>query len=102
MPAIAPSPPDKLPDVGTTIFAVMSQVAQASGAINLAQGFPDFPLDPTLIGLVEKAMHDGHAQYAPMPGLPALREAIAAKMERCYGHAPDPAAERAPPRRHPL
>ena len=56
MPAIAPSPPDKLPDVGTTIFAVMSQVAQASGAINLAQGFPDFPLDPTLIGLVEKAM----------------------------------------------
>lgn len=86
-------PADKLPDVGTTIFAVMSQLAQETGAINLSQGFPDFPVDPELVTLVQEAMHAGHNQYAPMPGLPALREALAYKVEVCYGHAYDPATE---------
>ncbi len=86
-------PADKLPDVGTTIFAVMSQLAQETGAINLSQGFPDFPVDPKLIGLVHDAMRAGHNQYAPMPGLPALREALAGKVEALYGHAYDPATE---------
>jgi len=74
----------KLPDVGTTIFATMSKLAQKYGAINLSQGFPDFPLDPTLINLVSKAMHDGHNQYAPMPGLPALRNVIAEVIQSTY------------------
>lgn len=67
----------KLPDVGTTIFAVMSKLATEHNAINLSQGFPDFPLDPALVELVHKAMQEGHNQYAPMPGLPALRTVIA-------------------------
>ncbi len=88
-----PSFVDKLPNVGTTIFSVMSQLARETGAIDLAQGFPDFPVDPALVALVEQAMRAGHAQYAPMPGLPALREAIAAKVERLHGHAYDPGTE---------
>jgi methionine aminotransferase len=83
----------KLPHVGTTIFTVMSKLAQECGAINLSQGFPDFPIDSSLIDLVEKAMRTGHNQYAPMPGLPALREAIAYKAERLYGFRYDPEAE---------
>ncbi len=83
----------KLPDVGTTIFTVMSQLAQEHGAINLGQGFPDFAIDERLSDLVHTAMRAGHNQYAPMPGLPALREAIAAKAERLYGHAYDPGSE---------
>lgn len=82
--------PSKLPRVGTTIFTVMSKLAAECGAINLSQGFPDFPIDPVLIGLVDKAMRDGHNQYAPMPGAPALREAIAAKVQRLYGFQYDP------------
>ena len=74
----------KLPRVGTTIFAVMSKLAQECGAINLSQGFPDFPIDEKLSDLVNTAMRAGHNQYAPMPGLPALREAIASKVERLY------------------
>ena len=70
----------KLPHVGTTIFTVMSKLAQECGAINLSQGFPDFPIDEELIALVEEAMRAGHNQYAPMPGLPVLRETI---MARC-------------------
>lgn len=84
---------DKLPQVGTTIFSVMSQLAQELGAINLSQGFPDFPLDETLFDRVDRAMRAGHNQYAPMPGLPALREALVAKAQRLYGHAYDPATE---------
>jgi methionine aminotransferase len=76
--------------VGTTIFTVMSRLAQECGAINLSQGFPDFPIDEGLIELVEKAMRDGHNQYAPMPGILGLREAIAAKVERLYGFGYDP------------
>lgn len=83
----------KLPHVGTTIFTVMSKLAQECGAINLSQGFPDFPIDSALIELVDKAMRAGHNQYAPMPGLPALREAIAAKAQRLYGFSYDPETE---------
>jgi methionine aminotransferase len=75
----------KLPHVGTTIFTVMSKLAQECGAINLSQGFPDFPIDEKLSDLVHAAMRAGHNQYAPMPGLPALREAIAGKVARLYG-----------------
>ena len=83
----------KLPNVGTTIFSVMSALAQEVGAINLSQGFPDFPLDPRLTDAVAKAMRDGHNQYAPMPGVPALREQIAVKVERNHGVRYSPATE---------
>jgi len=83
----------KLPNVGTTIFSVMSKLAQESGAINLSQGFPDFPIDEKLIDLTHAAMKAGHNQYAPMPGVPALREAITAKVERLYGFGYDPDTE---------
>lgn len=74
----------KLPQVGTTIFTVMSQLAQEHQAINLSQGFPDFDCPPELISLVNSYMKKGFNQYAPMPGVMALREAIAAKIERLY------------------
>jgi len=83
----------KLPHVGTTIFTVMSKLAHECGAINLSQGFPDFPIDEGLIELVEKALRDGHNQYAPMSGLPSLRETIAAKVQRLYGFGYDPETE---------
>lgn len=83
----------KLPHVGTTIFTVMSKLAQETGAINLSQGFPDFPIDAKLSALVNAAMNAGYNQYAPMPGVPALREAIANKVERHYGVGYDPGAE---------
>lgn len=75
----------KLPQTGTTIFAVMSALAHEAGAINLSQGFPDFDCSPDLINLVTKAMKQGHNQYAPMPGILPLREAIAAKTQDLYG-----------------
>jgi len=83
----------KLPHVGTTIFTVMSKLAQECGAINLSQGFPDFPIDEKLSDLVHAAMNAGHNQYAPMPGLPSLREAIADKVNRLYGFSYDPDTE---------
>lgn len=83
----------KLPHVGTTIFTVMSKLAAECGAINLSQGFPDFPIDEKLSDLVNAAMKAGHNQYAPMPGLPALREAISSKVERLYGFHYDPDTE---------
>ncbi len=83
----------KLPNTGTSIFAVMSQLAVEHGAVNLSQGFPDFEVSPILIELVAQNMRDGHNQYAPMPGLPRLREAIAAKTERLYGAQYDPDTE---------
>jgi methionine aminotransferase len=83
----------KLPHVGTTIFTVMSKLAQECGAINLSQGFPDFPIDEKLSELVNTAMKAGHNQYAPMPGLPALRDAIAAKVQRLYNVGYDPVTE---------
>ncbi len=85
--------PSKLPGVGTTIFTVMSRLAAEHGAINLGQGFPDFDCPPRLQQLVTEAMAAGHNQYAPMAGLPALREAIAAKIEHLYGAYYDPETE---------
>jgi methionine aminotransferase len=83
----------KLPDVGVSIFAVMTRLANEHGAINLSQGFPDFDCDAALVEAVTRAMRAGHNQYAPMPGVLALREAIAAKVLRCYGAPVDPQAE---------
>jgi methionine aminotransferase len=71
----------------------MSGLAAETGAINLGQGFPDYPMDAELHGLVAKAMANGHNQYAPMPGLPSLRESIAEKIEFLYGTKVDPANE---------
>ena len=75
----------KQPNVGTTIFAVMTGLANQHGAVNLAQGFPNFDVDPAYISLVDKHSREGKNQYAPMPGLPVLREKIAAKIEELYG-----------------
>ncbi len=82
-------PLTKLPKVGTTIFTVMSQLAARHGAVNLGQGFPDFPVPDRLVEALDRAMRAGHNQYAMMTGVPALREAIAAKTEDCYGWRPD-------------
>jgi methionine aminotransferase len=83
----------KLPNVGTTIFTVMSALAAERGAVNLGQGFPDFDCDPALIDAVAAAMKNGLNQYPPMTGVPALREAIAAKIKKIYGHDYDAASE---------
>jgi len=79
----------KLPNVGTTIFTTMSQLATDHKAINLGQGFPDFNPDSRLLELVSQAMTDGHNQYPPMAGIPSLRQEIASKMESIHGHAYD-------------
>ena len=83
----------KLPSVGTTIFTVMSKLAADVGAINLSQGFPDFDCDPALVDAVARHMREGRNQYAPMQGVPALRQAIAAKYQSLYGAAYDPETE---------
>ncbi|WP_440963236.1 pyridoxal phosphate-dependent aminotransferase [Massilia sp. GER05] len=83
----------RLPAVGTTVFTLMSALAGEHGAVNLGQGFPDFDCDPRLLDAVDAAMRAGHNQYAPMTGLPVLREAIAAKLAALYGHAYDASAE---------
>ena len=83
----------RLPQVGTTIFTVMSALAQQHGAVNLGQGFPDFDCDPKLLDAVDDAMRRGLNQYPPMTGVPALREAVAAKIEALYGRAYDPGSE---------
>jgi len=83
----------KLPDVGVSIFAVMTRLANEHGAINLSQGFPDFDCDPALVDAVAVAMRQGHNQYAPMPGVLPLREAIASKVHTCYGATYDPQTE---------
>src|ERR1043165_3558698 len=83
----------KLPDVGTTIFTVMSKLAADVGAINLSQGFPDFDCDPALVEAVARNMREGKNQYAPMQGVPALRQAIAAKFAALYGASYDPDTE---------
>ena len=75
----------KLPSVGTTIFTTMSALAAEVGAINLSQGFPDFDCSPELIELVNKAMKDGHNQYAPMAGVKVLRDQIAYKTQKLHG-----------------
>ena len=83
----------RLPHVGTTIFTVMSALATQHGAVNLGQGFPDFECDPRLLDAVNDAMRAGLNQYPPMPGVPVLREGVAAKIEALYGQAYDPATE---------
>ena len=83
----------KLPSVGTTIFTVMSALAAEKNAVNLGQGFPDFACDPKLVEAATAAMTAGHNQYPPMPGIPALREAVSNKIEALYGHRYDPASE---------
>lgn len=83
----------RLPAVGTTVFTTMSALAAQHGAVNLGQGFPDFGCDPRLLDAVNEAMRAGHNQYPPMTGVPSLREAIAAKIGKLYGHAYDPATE---------
>ncbi len=85
-----PTLTSRLPQVGTTIFSVMSALAAQTGSVNLGQGFPDFDCDERLIDAVTKAMREGHNQYPPMPGVPALRQAMAAKMQALYGLPCDP------------
>lgn len=83
----------RLPAVGTTVFTRMSQLAAEHQAVNLGQGFPDFDCDPKLVDLVSEAMRAGHNQYPFMAGVPALREAIAAKIAALYGRRYDVASE---------
>ncbi|MCD5973304.1 pyridoxal phosphate-dependent aminotransferase [Pseudomonas syringae] len=83
----------KLPNVGTTIFTVMSQLAAETGAINLSQGFPDFDGPQALRDALSRHVAEGHNQYAPMTGLPALRQQVAAKISRCYGRQVNPDTE---------
>jgi methionine aminotransferase len=88
-----PSLPSRLPNVGTTIFTVMSALAAEHGAVNLGQGFPDFDCDPRLSDAVNDAMRAGLNQYPPMTGVPALRDAVATKIEAEYRRRYDPATE---------
>ena len=89
----SPTLQSKLPTVGTTVFTVMSELASATGAVNLGQGFPDFDGDSRLVDEVSKAMQRGLNQYPPMAGVPALREAVAAKMQALYGRSYNPNSE---------
>lgn len=91
--ARTPAFPSKLPNVGTTIFTVMSALATEHKAVNLGQGFPDFECAPELVNAVNAAMQAGHNQYPPMTGVPALREAVALKIEALHGHAYNPNTE---------
>ena len=93
MNARTPAFPSKTPDMGTTIFTVMSALATEKGAVNLGQGFPDFGCDPRLLDLVNDAMREGLNQYPPMTGVAPLREAVAAKIEALYGRRYDPVSE---------
>jgi len=83
----------KLPDVGLTIFSVMTKLANENNAINLSQGFPDFDVPAELVALVEKYMRTGHNQYAPMQGVLMLRKKIAEKAQELYNSTYDPATE---------
>ena len=91
--ARTPAFPSKLPNVGTTIFTVMSALATEHKAVNLGQGFPDFECAPELVNAVTAAMQSGHNQYPPMPGVPVLREAVARKIEALHGRAYNPNTE---------
>ena len=88
-----PTITSRLPHVGTTIFTVMSSLAQQTGAVNLGQGFPDFDCDPTLVDHVTAAMREGLNQYPPMAGVLPLRDAVATKIEALYGRRYDAATE---------
>nr|WP_315598664.1 pyridoxal phosphate-dependent aminotransferase [uncultured Cupriavidus sp.] len=82
-------PLSRLPNVGTTIFTVMSALAAEKNAVNLGQGFPDFDCDARIVDAVTHAMRTGHNQYPPMAGVPGLRQAIAGKIATLYGHGYD-------------
>jgi methionine aminotransferase len=86
-------PETKLPKVGTTIFTVMSALAAEHTAVNLGQGFPDFPVPAALAEALTRAMAEGKNQYAPMAGVPALRQAVAAQAARLYDRAVNPDTE---------
>ena len=90
---MTPKIQSRLPNVGTTIFTVMSALASEKGAVNLGQGFPDFHCDPRLLQAVTDAMAQGHNQYPPMTGIAPLREAVAAKVSALYGHDYNPVTE---------
>ena len=92
-PILTPVLHTRLPAVGTTVFTRMSALAARHGAVNLGQGFPDFGCEPALVEAVSDAMRAGHNQYPPMTGAAPLREAIAAKVARLYGHQYDAATE---------
>lgn len=83
----------KLPHLGTTIFSIMSGLARQHNAINLSQGFPNFECDELLIDRVHQHMRAGYNQYAPMPGVPILRERLSLKIEDLYGASYDPDTE---------
>lgn len=83
----------RLPGIGTSIFSVMSKMALEHQAINLSQGFPDFPVSGELIGLIHENLKAGHNQYAPMPGVPSLRQVIAETVTKTYGRPTDPDTE---------
>lgn len=83
----------RLPEVGTSIFAIMSKLALEHGAINLSQGFPDFPVDEKLVDLIYAKMREGFNQYAPMPGAPALRKVIAEVLTKTYQRSVNPETE---------
>lgn len=93
MPTYPNSISSKLPKVGTTIFTIMSKMARDYNAINLSQGYPDFPVDPKLIEYVNHYMRSGMNQYPAMQGIPQLREVIALKMEALYGAKYNPENE---------
>ena len=90
---LTPPFPSRLPTVGTTVFSVMSALAQETGAVNLGQGFPDFDCDPALLNQVGDAMREGLNQYPPMTGVPLLRERMADKIAALYGRRYDAGSE---------
>ena len=91
--AMTPQLISKHPNMGTTIFTVMSGLAAEAGAVNLGQGFPDFECDPALVNAVTQAMQDGLNQYPLMPGAMPLREAVSQKIKTLYGHHYDAQTE---------
>lgn len=88
-----PALTSRLPNVGTTIFTVMSALATQHQAVNLGQGFPDFDCDPSLVDAVTAAMRDGLNQYPPMTGVPLLRQRVAEKIAALHAHSYDPERE---------
>lgn len=90
---LAPSFPSRLPEVGTTVFTVMSALAAKHQAINLGQGFPDFPCDRELISHVNEAMLANHNQYPPMMGIAELRQGVSEKISKLYGYQYNPDTE---------
>ena len=83
----------KLPTIGTTIFTVMSGLATEYNAVNLGQGFPDYPMNEELMSLVNQAMHNGFNQYVPMQGYPPLQETIAEKIYHLYHNSINPSTQ---------